>query len=1349
MNVIKGIIIYYCLISLGESSNIPRNVPDKILNKSLTDTLNYNFNLDDVMGIFDKIFKNNVDDFKIEENNDIKNLEFRKYSFNEHNYDLLYESFRDYCLNEVVNNENCIKFLDVDNILNVFHDIDSVFHSRFYKEIKEVKSYIFEIIKLLNKSDDLSVKIKTTFDGIKSKKNMLLKTLDERFNTAVPIISYFEGMTYNLTKENNNINFYEMMVQYGNDLNSAVKNALVEYVYTYREVKNFQKKLEKYIEKNAKILSKMHRKIVLSIFYMIADMNKTTEKIENLVNKKVEEYEEWINNENVNFSRMISNLKYNVDFNIDDINSIIDTSKENLLKNNIDFINMSEYVTFHSPNKTINSIIHFLNNKYSKNVHIIFLYNEEYINLNFNMKEEKSEEPSSKIDLKLMNKSNFDHLDYIETTKYENILTSMKKENHSYFHLEKGDINNLIDDLFVKYDDNNNNSPWIKEKSMDVKEGAKEGYTDLNDEITKYTEKMEKKIDNVTDDYIFKPTIKSYIEGVKNLFGNAIFQFNKYIYTFDKNYEDTSVNNETGDQIVNMSNKLEKDVYPEDIEEGEEIIDDENIEDEENNYKGDNKNVQEKELTEAKVDKKGNIDGQIEGMKENKERTDEVKDGDKNDVKDKDKNDVKDKDKNDVKEEDKNDVKEEDKNDVKEEDKNDVNDEDKNDVNDEDKNDVNDEDKNDVKEEDKNDVNDEDKNDVKDEDKSDVTDEDKNDVKDEDKSDVTDEDKNDVKDEDKNDVKDEDDKEDKNDVKDEDKNDVKDEDKNDVKDEDKNDLKDEDKSDVKDENKNDDKSDVKDENKNDDKSDVKDEDKNENKNDDKSDVKDEDKNDEPTITSIEESIKLLNEKKKSNKIKLSNTVDDINEFENEFQSTYENDYENEYENEFEDEYKMLCENNCDGSNENKNNVLSIFESSNLKYLWRIPIINNLYNSCCKDKLENDNNENIQNINVFEVDEEEILKIYDNMDSIKYEDVTRWIKDNILYAVPDMNYILGALKSQKRYMNNVSSTRIGGTDSNSIHQNYFYDSFYGRDYLIMKSKGVHVETFLYPYFETLNMELNEAGICPWGNYYSCMEKYVKEHIKNKMVDDKILFVYIGTFKEEIFKLSRSKTLDDLKKIHLKQFLDNEKEYDFFNNFMIKKYNEEYNFFENLKTHIVYHSRYKHLLMYGIDFNFHVSYFLKGDIQFLPLSYYYDSIIYFKVIFATSKYGYHEIVPIDDDIIKFGLLLSLDNKNKNVHYLISSEVKQDTNYDLMKNKIGVIKIYEVSYEMLNMQLINNKYKVNVTKNMRIILEKEVIFNNNEKKLLDYIDSFYDIMNKIMKNNMNLELYGKTFFVHVQRV
>lgn len=173
------------------------------------------------------------------------------------------------------------------------------------------------------------------------------------------------------------------------------------------------------------------------------------------------------------------------------------------------------------------------------------------------------------------------------------------------------------------------------------------------------------------------------------------------------------------------------------------------------------------------------------------------------------------------------------------------------------------------------------------------------------------------------------------------------------------------------------------------------------------------------------------------------------------------------------------------------------------------------------------------------------------------------------------------------------------------------------------------------------------------------------------------------------------------------------------------------------------------MYGIDFNFHVSYFLKGDIQYLPLSYYYDSIIYFKVIFATSKYGYHEIVPIDDDIIKFGLLLSLDNKNKNVHYLISSEVKQDTNYDLLKNKIGVIKIYEVSYETLNMQLINKKYKVNVTKNMRIILEKEVIFNNNEKKLLDYIDSFYDIMNKIMKNNMNLELYGKTFFVHVQRV
>ncbi|SOV80268.1 conserved Plasmodium protein, unknown function [Plasmodium reichenowi] len=1318
MKVVQGIIIYYCLISLGESSNVPRNVSDKILNKSLTDTLNYNFNLDDVMGIFDKIFKNNVDDFKIEENNDIKNLEFRKYKYNQRNYDFMYESFKDYCLNEVVNNENCIKFLDADNILNVFHDIDSVFHSRFYKEIKEVKSYIFEIIKLLNKSDELSVKINTTFDAIKSKKNMLIKTMDERFNTAIPIISYFEGMTYNLTKENNNINFYEMMVQYGNDLNSAIKNALVEYVYTYREVKNFQKKLEKYIEKNAKILSKMHRKIVLSIFYMIADMNKTTEKIDNLVNKKVEEYEEWINNENINFSRMISNLKYNVDFNIDDINSIIDISKENLLKNNIDFINMSEYVTFQNPNKTINSIIHFLNNKYSKNVHIIFLYNEEYIDWNFNVKEEKSEEPSSKIDLKLMNKSNFDHLDYIETTKYENILTSMKKENHSYFHLDKSDINKLIDDLFVTVDNNNNiNGPWIKEKPMYVKEGAKEEYTDLNDEINKYTEKMEKKIDNVTDDYTFKPTIKSYIEGVKNLFGNAIFQFNKYIYTFDKNYEDTSVNNENGDQIVDMSNKYAKDVYSEDMENGEELIHEENIEDEENNYKGDNKNVQEKEETEDKVDNKGNVDDKIKDMKENEGGKDEVKDGhksdetvegqteDKNDLKDEDKKDLKDVDKKDLKDENKKDLKDENKKDLKDEDKNDLKDEDKNDLKDEDKSDLKDEDKSDLKDEDKNDLIDEDKSDLKDEDKNDLIDEDKNDLKDEDKSDLKDEDKNDVKDEDKSDLKDED----KNDLKDEDQNDVKDEDQNDVKDEDKNDLKDEDQNDV----------------------------------------KDEDQNEDPNKASIEESIKLLDEKKKSKRMKLSNMTDDINEFENEFQSGYENDYENEYENEFEDEYKMLCEHNCDGSNENKNNLLSIFESSNLKYLWRIPIINNLYNLCCKDKPESANNENIENINVFDVDEEEILKMYDNMDSVMHEDITKWIKDNILYAVPDMNYILGALKSQKRYMNNISSARVGGTDSNSIHQNYFYDSFYGRDYLIMKSKGVHVETFLYPYFETLNMELNEAGICPWGNYFSCMEKYVKEHIKNKMVEDKILFVYIGTFKEEIFKLSRSKTADDLKKTHLKQFLDNEKEYDFFNNFMIKKYNEEYNFFENLKTHIVYHSRYKNLLMYGIDFNFHVSYFLKGDIQYLPLSYYYDSIIYFKVIFATSKYGYHEIVPIDDDIIKFGLLLSLDNKNKNVHYLISSEVKQDTNYDLLKNKIGVIKIYEVSYETLNMQLINKKYKVNVTKNMRIILEKEVIFNNNEKKLLDYIDSFYDIMNKIMKNNMNLELYGKTFFVHVQRV
>ncbi|SBS85750.1 hypothetical protein PMALA_013710 [Plasmodium malariae] len=391
----------------------------------------------------------------------------------------------------------------------------------------------------------------------------------------------------------------------------------------------------------------------------------------------------------------------------------------------------------------------------------------------------------------------------------------------------------------------------------------------------------------------------------------------------------------------------------------------------------------------------------------------------------------------------------------------------------------------------------------------------------------------------------------------------------------------------------------------------------------------------------------------------------------------------------------------------------------------------------KHKNKRANKKEVEDIDIYEVDKEEMEKIFTNFSNLNYEDSIKKIKENIFYALPDIEYILNVLRIYKE------------NKEKNKDKNFFYDAFYGNDYIIIKSKGVHVETFIYPYFETLNLQLNEVETCSSKDYYTCMKKYVRDNIKKELINEKIVFVYLGIFKDEVFKLPKFKIVDDLKKAHLKQFLENPYEHNFLNNFFVKKYEEEYIFFQKLRIFTLYHSKYKNSNIYGIDFNFYVSYFSDADLEYLPLSYYHDSIIYFKVILATSKYGYQEIVPVDDEIIKFGLMLSLDNKNKNVHYLILSDVINDTDYNLVKSKTGVVKICEISYKKFKIKLINEKYKVQVTRNMKIILQKEVTFNNSKKRTLDYVDTFYDKMNKIMKNNMNLELFGKTFFVHLQRI
>ncbi|KMZ86690.1 hypothetical protein PVBG_05026 [Plasmodium vivax Brazil I] len=1195
---------------LGKSEDLPSKVPDKLLNKSLIDILNYNFNVNDVMGIFEKIFKNSVDDFKIEEeNNEMKNLQFKKYNFDKQNYHFTYPSFKDYCLNEVANSENCKKYADKDYIASVFKDIDSKFHSRFYKEINQLKHYIFEIGKLLKRRDELNNEINATFEGIKNTKGWVNKTMTKKAGTALPLIRYFEEMSYNLKHANKSLSYYDMMVQYGNELNAIIKNALVEYVYMYRQTKTYQKKIEKYMERNARILSKMHKKIILSIFYMISDMNKTNEKIDNLINKKVNEFNEWVNYENANYVKKLKKLKSNIDFNLDDINEHIDLSKEKLEQNKIAFINMSKYLTFQNPTKTIRSIMHLLNNKYPKDVNIVFLYNEEYIDFSLDKMIEVPQPCKMNVDSKSTDDFNFAHLDFMETSKYEQMLSTTTFEQNDFKHIDKQKIDNIISEIFHQ-DKKLDSEYWIKEKEFeDVK--SKISFSDLNNEIQVYTDEMEKSITSTKEHYVFKPTIKRYISSVRNLFKNPIFYFNKYIYSFQKNFDSpvTTHNLESDDEkgtnsaledgpFSELARELENEIDTElDTELETELADAEleahletepesEVEPEfERNVGIKSWGEQGKEDAFAndkevmlvnKKDDKGEM-GDEENVEEasweyagRRERERQRRGAQENEI-----------DKGEGEEEDK----EEDKVESKEEDK--------------------EEDKGEGKEEDK-----------------------------------------------------EDDKED-------------------------------------------------------------------HKEDGREDPQEED--------AVKHKKHRKAKKKKENK---EDDGEDEEEEESEEEDEDDDDEEGEDEDNFDDEHDYTYGNESSGKydglmNEKYKHKLSLFRNANVKYLWRIPIINRLYNKCSENKNDCVGKNDIEVIDIYEIEEEELEEIYQDFLNLSYEDSLKKVKEKILYAVPDTEYLAKALKIHKK------------NREENKERNFFYDALYGNDYLIIKSKGVNVETFIYPYFETLNLQLSEIKTCTLEDYYGCM-KSVK---LSDRLNEKILFVYLGTFKDEVFKLPKSKIADDLKNAHLKQFLDNPKDYHFFNNFLIKKYEEEYYFFQKLKVYTVYHSKYKNSIMYGIDFNFYVSYFSKEDIQYLPLSYYHDSIIYFKVVLATSKYGYREIVPIDDEIIKFGLMLSLDNKNKNVHYLIHSEVTNDTNYDLLKSKTGVVKIYEVSYENLRMQLVNKKYKVQVTKTMKIILQKEVTFNNNKKRTHDYIDTFYDKMNKIMKNNMNLELFRKTFYVHLQ--
>ncbi|SBT36050.1 hypothetical protein POVWA2_028060 [Plasmodium ovale wallikeri] len=1399
---ILHVVILYMLFFFFKSEDLTSATSDKILNKSLIDILNYNFNVNDVMGIFENIFKNSVDDFKIEEeNNEMKNLQFKKYNFDSHNYNFAYTSFQDYCKNralsvglkEVANSESCRKYLEKDYVTNLFKDVDKKFQSRFHKEINELKLYIIEINKLLKKRDELINEIMYSFDGIKNSKNWVNKTMTKKSSKALPIIRYFEEISYNLKHANKSLSFYDMMVQYGNELNAIIKSALVEYVYMYRQTKNYQTKLEKYMEKNTRILSKMHKKIILSIFYMISDMNKTNEKISYIINNKVNEYNEWVNYENLNYVKKLKKLKSNIDFNLDEINELIDISKEKLDDNKFSFINISKYLTFQNPSKTILSIIHILNNKFPDDINVIFLYNEEYMNIpiNNNIKD-YIDSCKIKIDTNNKNNFNFSHLDFVETTKYEQILQSYVNEKNNFKHVNKKKIENIMKEIFIE-DEKLINDYWIKEKEFqDVK--SKISYSDLNNEIKMYTDKMEKSIINIDDDYTFKPTIKRYIYSVRNLFKNAIFNFNKYIYSFEKNF-DTHMNNNTGivnitlkasnegEEYIHKSNKendkLEENKSLGDIitnfkHEGgqgksehthqverkneQEGIDDEQMEGEhiydlerelgddlvgdlgddmeddlgeylEGDFGYDLERVVNSEVANEPGEEMGSaaemgkeVRREAENEKENKSGIDLENDLEKemgleleNDLE------------KEMGLELENDLEKETGHELENDLEKETGHELENDLEKETGHEL----ENDLEKETGHELENVVGNDLGNEtafaneetlvidtkekySSAGVGDKRPAGVEEEGRGKKVDDMEADAGegDDDGEDDGDGDHNLDRNRAEDEDGD-------------------------------GDDEGETQNESQ-----DAYGEDKIGNGRGEvengfnKEDEADGESKDEEGGSGKEDDIYGGKDDREEDR---DGGEDDGEEGRDDGEDDGEEDRDDGEEDGEEDKIKYenecACGNKDVGTyentvNEKNKNNLSVFQSPSLKYLWRIPIIKHLYNMCCEQKNECVSKKDIEDIDIYEIEQDELEEIYNDFSSLNYEESIKKIKENVFYALPDVDYIFKVIKILKE-----------SKDKNK-DRNFFYNAFYGNDYLIIKSKGVNVETFIYPYFETLNLQLSEINTCTAENYYPCMKTYIRNNLIKKKINEKIVFVYLGNFKEEIFKLPKSKIVDDLKKAHLKQFLDSPKEYQFFNNFLINKYEQEYNFFQKLKIYTVYHSKYKDTIMYGIDFNFYVSYFSKEDLQHFPLSYYHDSIIYFKVVLATSKYGYQEIVPIDDEIIKFGLMLSLDNKNKNVHYLILCEVTEDTNYDLIKSKKGVVKVYEVSYENLKMQLINKKYKVQITKNMKIILQKEVTFNNNNKRTHDYIDTFYDKMNKIMKNNMNLELFGKTFFVHLQK-
>ncbi|SCN60649.1 conserved Plasmodium protein, unknown function [Plasmodium chabaudi chabaudi] len=1305
MRITSLVVLYTQLFFFCKNDDIPFQNSNNLLNKSLMDVIHNNFNVNGIMKIIEKMFKNSMDDIEMEDDSEIQNMKIKEYNIDSNKYKLTYHSFTEYCSSEVENGKDCIDYMEND-ITQIANKIDSTFYSTHFKEINVLKHNLNELANLLKGLNELNNEIFYFFENVIDSKNMINSTMTSKSRRALPFVKHFEELLNNLKNSNNSYSFHNLLMQYGDELNIIIKDALIEYVYLHKQTKEHMKKLEKYMEKNVKILTKMHKKIVLSILYVASDINKTNEKIDFLINKNLNAFKEWIIYENKKCIHNLKKIKSNIDFNLDNINEVFDKSKEELKNDYISFIDISKYLAFQNPNKTILSIIHFLNSKYSDDVDIVFLYNEEYLEFNLNdiTYENNTKGHNDQLEMfqehiKFGTNFNFTDLDIIETSKYEEVLKSSKIDKNSNFkHINKNNFEKIIDDIILN-NEMLGNGTWIKEKTFQNHNNI--SYNDIYNEIQKDSSHVENRINTIDKDFSFKSNIINFIHSIKNLFNNFIFNFDNYLCSFEKNFDSQNVNTHNYvDTIEDRTNKL---IPIEKNEKSENVLD----------------AKQENRIIDSEKEIKASLQNEPNEL-EIKMNTPSVKPT--NDQK----NEPTEVSLTDLKMALKNKIMYELESAIKEIVQNEVSDILDDDFPDDE---FSDELENYEKSDESNKINTKMIDAPKHEGESNSNSTEQlqtNQTKpvsnvelDTDKKNIVSADmakKTTLGDESGVQLEEADKKLEKSDEH------------------------------------------LKESSEHSEEANKQLEKSGEN-------LEEADKQLEETSENLEEAKEQLDETEEQSdgaeeqsdgaeeqsdetEDKLNETKDQLDETggqpdatEDELDETDENLYVS-------GESSDTVEGQDDGDNiedgmdenetieKNKLNF-SMLHSSNLKYLWRTPIIKQLYNMYTEHKKGYTHNKNDENIDIYEIDKNELEIQNNDINILNFKEELKNIKDNIFYAIPDMYYIYDILDIYQKNKNNGSSN------------NFFYNNFYGNDYLIIKSKGVNIETFIYPYFETLNLQLNEANICSAGNYYSCMKNYINNNIDKEKLNKKTVFIYLGVFKDEVFKLPNSKLVDDLKKFHLQQFLNNDIEYQFFNNFLVQKHKEESIFFRRLKFYTVYHSQRKDTLMYGIDFNFYVSYFSKGDIQHLPLSYYYDSIIYFKVILAYSKYGDQEIVPIDDDIINLGLMLSLDNKDKNVHYLIKSKVIEDTEYDLFKNKKGIVKLYRISYENMKIMSSKDKYKMHVTKNMKIILQKEITFNsNNDKRTLYYIDTFYDKMSEIMKNNMNLELLGKTFFLHLEK-